>query len=94
MTTAAMAAARATDPGTSHEAAAVAPRARHRRALLEALAVGPAGATELADRCGLDAHQVSKRLPELSRLGMATTGGVVVNRKGRRERVWRLTYGT
>jgi hypothetical protein len=84
------AAARSTDPGTSHKAARRAPRAGQCRAVLEALRAGPAGQTEIGRRCGLLPHQVNKRLADLQRAGMAVpTGREVVNEGGNREREWR-----
>ena len=68
------AAARATDPQTSHDAAASVHEfaGEHHRAILEALAVGPGTADEIGDRCGLDGHKVGKRLGEMRRAGMVT----------------------
>lgn len=68
-------AARATDPQTSQEAARRAPVAGHCRLILEALAAGPAGQTELAARCGITVAAVSKRLPELRRAGLIEKTG-------------------
>jgi hypothetical protein len=87
------AAARATDPQTSHAAAAIAHEfaGEHHRAILEALAVGPGGASAIAQRCGLVAHQVGKRLHELSKCGLIEeTGRLVASASGRREREWRV----
>lgn len=61
------AAARSTDPPTSQAAAARAPVRGHCRLILEALAAGPAGQTEIAKRTGLTVAAVSKRLPDLRR---------------------------
>ena len=86
------AAARRTDPATSHEAAKTAPVAEHQRLILDALAVGPAGASGIAERCGLLPHQVNKRLTELARTGrIVETGVTVVSSSGRQEREWQLT---
>lgn len=83
--------ARATDPVTSHQAAITAPVAEHQRLILVALQQGPAGASLIASRCGLVAHQVNKRLPELARTGRITlTGRTVVSASGRGEREWRV----
>ena len=81
------AAARASDPPTSHVAAKRAPVAGHCRLVLEALAVGPAGQTEIARRCGLLPHEVNKRLADLHRAGLAALTGRKAN--GGREREWR-----
>lgn len=69
------AAARATDPATSHKAARRAPVRGHRLRVLEALAAGPAGQTEIARRTGLTVAAVSKRLPELRREGLVERTG-------------------
>ena len=83
------AAARRTDPATSHAAAASAPVAEHQAVILDALAVGPAGASGIAERCGLLPHQVNKRLTELARGGrIVQTGRVVRSGSGRGEREW------
>ena len=79
-------ASRKTDPSTSHAAAN---RARgfavsHRNRIMAALDT-PGTAHEIAERCGLLAHQVLKRLPECQRLGLAEPTGV--ERNGARE--WR-----
>jgi predicted Rossmann fold nucleotide-binding protein DprA/Smf involved in DNA uptake len=80
--------ARRSDPLTSHRAAS---RARafapsHRNRVAAALRDGPATAHELAERTGLLAHQVLKRLPELQALGLAEPTGA--ERGGARE--WRV----
>jgi DNA-binding MarR family transcriptional regulator len=87
-------AARASDPATSHAAAAKAGglATRHQRQILAALLEGPAGASGIAARCGLLPHQVNKRLGEMGRAGLIeTTGRDLVNATGRREREWRRT---
>ncbi len=85
------AAARRTDPGTSHEAAKTAPVAEHQRLIMDALAQGPAGASGIAARCGLLGHQVNKRLTELARTGrIVETGRTVRSNSGRSEREWRV----
>jgi DNA-binding MarR family transcriptional regulator len=63
--------ARASDPATSHQAAAnvVTFRGEHARRILEALAAGPAGQTDIAARAGMTVAQVSKRLKELREAG-------------------------
>ena len=86
------AAARRTDPVTSHEAAKTAPVAEHQRLILDALAQGPAGASGIAARCGLLPHQVNKRIRELARTWrIAETGRVVLSSSNRGEREWMLT---
>ena len=73
--------ARSTDPETSHEAAAAVPEfeADHHAKILDALLLGPAGATEIARRCKLGRDQVGKRLCELERRGLVVKDGVVRN---------------
>lgn len=86
------AAARATDPPTSKAAAAEAVdlAADHRARIADALELGPAGVSEIAERVGLDPHQVGKRMAELLREGrVERTGNAVRNPKGRREMEWR-----
>ena len=84
------AAARRTDPATSHQAAKTAPVAEHQRLIMDALARGPAGASGIATRCGLLGHQVNKRLTELAKAGRITeTGRTVLSSSGRSEREWR-----
>lgn len=62
---------RRTDPPTSSKAAAKTPSfaSGHRAAIVEALAAGPAGQTEIARRTGLTVAAVSKRLHELRKAG-------------------------
>jgi predicted ArsR family transcriptional regulator len=86
------AAARRTDPATSQAAARTAPVAEHQRLILEALAAGPAGASGIAARCGLLAHQVNKRIHELAKCGrISETGNIVTSASGRGEREWKAT---
>jgi predicted ArsR family transcriptional regulator len=88
------AAARKTDPPTSHAAAreAASFRGEHHTAILEALAHGPAGASGIAARCGLLPHQINKRLNELAKAGrIVATGRVVESASGRGEREWQIT---
>ena len=75
------AAARRTDPPTSHAAAArkEAFAGTHRGLVLQALELGPAGQTEIARRItakALTPHQVNKRLGELKRLGKIVEHGL------------------
>jgi predicted ArsR family transcriptional regulator len=88
------AAARASDPETSHQAAAQAGglASKHQRQILAALLDGPAGASGIAARCGLLSHQVNKRINELARDGrIVQTGRVVTSSSGRGEREWQAT---
>ena len=58
--------------------------------ILEALRAGPAGASEIAARCGLNGHQVGKRLGEMGLDGLIeTTGNTALSAGGRLERQWR-----
>ena len=77
-----VAAARRDDPATSHKAAAAVPaiRGEHARRILEALAAGPAGQTEIAERSGLTVAQVSKRIHELRKVGAIERTGREVAR--------------
>ena len=79
------AAARRTDPPTSHAAAARAPsfRGTHQELVLLALELGPAGQTEIARRIfvnpphvPLTPHQVNKRLGELYKDGKVVKDGL------------------
>ena len=88
------AAARRTDPVTSHAAAAQSGslRSEHARRILAALERGPAGASGIAARCGLLSHQVNKRLAELARAArIVETGVTVASSSGRQEREWKIT---
>jgi hypothetical protein len=84
---------RATNPATSRAAAAEAKkfRSQHHRQILDALAAGPAGASGIAARCGMVAHQIGRRLHELAKAGrIVETGRVVRSASGRGEREWRV----
>lgn len=85
-------AARRTDPATSHAAADQARElaADHHGRILAALREhGPAGKSAIADRIGLDGHQVGKRMAEMQRAGLiALTGRTVQSAAGRGEREW------
>ena len=76
------AAARRDDPATSKAAASRLPKIRgdHARRILEALAAGPAGQTEIAERSGLTVAQVSKRIHELRKVGSIERTGREVAR--------------
>jgi predicted ArsR family transcriptional regulator len=83
---------RTSDPETSRLAAARVSEfsGEHCRRVLEALQLGPAGQTEIAERCGLLAHQVNKRLADLRRSGLVeVTGERTRSASGRQERVYR-----
>ena len=82
---------RNSDPLTSHLAAAQLTTATdHYTAIHEALTLhGPAGKDRIAALAGLDPVQVSRRLPEMRKLGLVgLTGETVQSRSGRAEREW------
>jgi predicted ArsR family transcriptional regulator len=86
---------RRTDPVTSKAAAASVKTfvGEHHAAILEALSHGPAGASGIAARCGLNAHQIGKRINELAKAGrIVETGRTVTSASGRGEREWHLTH--
>ena len=89
-------AARATDPATSHQAAAQARELaqQHHRTILAALEQhGPMGKDGIAARTSLTGVAVCRRLTELQRMGrIAPTGRVVASAAGRSEREWGV-YG-
>lgn len=79
------AAARKTDPPTSKAAAAGAREfaGDHARRILDALEAGPAGKTEIGQRCGLTEQQVARRMHELTRTGaVERTGRAVKSASG------------
>jgi len=87
--------ARRTDPSTSQEAAAkAAPLAmQHQNLILAALKLSgdELGAEQIAERIGLNAYQVRKRLPEMQKQGwVALAEGERKTNSGRSERLWRL----
>ena len=86
-------AARTTDPVTSHIAAAMACGLRrdHWRKILAALVEAPGSKSEIADRTGLDGHQVGKRMAELKRAGLTRVCGMTRSAAGRPERIWEVT---
>jgi predicted Rossmann fold nucleotide-binding protein DprA/Smf involved in DNA uptake len=84
------AAARRTDPPTSHAAAARAPVSEHGRRILEAIAAEPAGQSGIAARTGLSVAQVSKRLCELRRAGLIERDGETRSASGGREARYRV----
>jgi predicted ArsR family transcriptional regulator len=86
------AAARSSDPATSHAAAAQAGRLanKHQRQIVAALLEGPLGASGIAVRCGLLPVQVNRRINELAKSGaIVETGRTVTSSSGRGEREWR-----
>jgi DNA-binding MarR family transcriptional regulator len=87
------AAARKTDPETSHAAANRAPVAGHCAKVLKALASGPAGQTEIARRAGMTVAAVSKRLPDLRRAGLIERTGREVEGGESEYRIREVTYG-
>lgn len=91
LATAAPPRARRTDPETSHEAAAAVAdfEADHFAQILDALRIGPAGATAIASRCGLGRDAVGKRMSELERRGLVVVDGKERNAKGKNERRYR-----
>jgi len=79
------AAARKTDPPTSKAAAAGAREfaGDHAKRILDALEAGPAGKTEIGQRCGLTEQQVARRMHELMRTGaVERTGRAVKSASG------------
>jgi len=88
------AAARKSDPQTSHAAAKRAPVAGHCAKVLDALADGPAGQTEIAKRAGLTVAAVSKRLPDLRRQGLIERDGETLSESGGREAKYRIKEAT
>ena len=85
-------AARATDPATSHQAAAQARELaqQHHRTILAALEQhGPMGKDGIAARTNLTGVAVCRRLTELQRMGkIVPTGRTVLSTAGRHEREW------
>ena len=84
--------ARRTDPETSHQAAAKARtfHGEHARRILNALAIGPAGQSEIARRTGMTVAAVSKRLGEIRRAGLIERDGDAVSATGGREARYRV----
>jgi hypothetical protein len=80
-------------PQTSRDAAVAAAKFRgeHCRSIVQALAEGPAGKTEIAARAGMTEQQVARRMHELRRCGLVElTGQVAKSAAGRQERQWML----
>jgi len=86
--------ARRRDPATSHDAARsmrTAATEQGARVFNALQALGQAGAEQIAERSGMDAYAVRKRLPELEAAGVIqTTGDTRRTASGRSERVWRV----
>ena len=86
------AAARKTDPPTSHAAAreVASFRGEHERRILEALAAGPGNKDEIAERTGLSEQQVIRRIHALVRRGKVSDTGITRSTaSGRMATVWR-----
>lgn len=86
--------ARATDPQTSHDAAASMKKAASHQCVVVLMALrelGEAGAEQIANRCKLDKFQVCRRLPELEAAGIVEVveGKTRKTKSGRQERTWR-----
>ena len=86
--------ARRTDPETSKDAAKrvneFTAKMYHR--ISSELENGDGTYEELASRMGAELGQLSKRLPEMQRLGIVElTGEVRYGKSGRKQRVWRKT---
>ena len=83
---------RASDPITSYEAADSAKElaSKHFSVIVDTLnAHGALGKDEIAQHSGLDSNQVSRRLNELSNMGLIElTGRTVKSKSGRNEREW------
>lgn len=83
--------AKRTDPLTSFQAAVRAGglASEHQRIILEALAVGPGTAEEIAGRIWLRKEQVGRRLGEFARAGLVRwTGATRPTTSGRASRVY------
>ena len=81
--------ARSTDPVTSFEAAEINPE-KHFAMIVDCLSThGPMGKDGIASRLGLESSAVSRRLPELQKMGVIKlTGNIVKSSKNRNEREW------
>jgi predicted ArsR family transcriptional regulator len=81
--------ARSTDPVTSFEAAEINPE-KHFAMIVDCLSThGPMGKDGIASRLGLESSAVSRRLPELQKMGLVKlTGNIVKSSKNRNEREW------
>ena len=85
---------RKTDPQTSHDAAEQAQQMadKHFAKIHYALAkYGPMGKDGISSKTGLDSAQVSRRLPEMQKLGLVMlTGGFARSYANRKEREWSI----
>ena len=89
--------ARATDPQTSHEAAAEVDVAKLEAVVVARLGHGPATTSELSERTGIPRDSLSPRMPSLRRYGLIVDSGQRRrpvdgngNSYGRHQIVWRL----
>ncbi len=82
--------ARSTDPVTSFEAAEQFQPEKHFAMIVDCLSThGPMGKDGIASRLNLESSAVSRRLPELQKMGLVKlTGNIVKSSKGRNEREW------
>jgi predicted ArsR family transcriptional regulator len=85
--------ARATDPGTSHQAAQAAESfaGTHCERIHRALQLcGPMDPEQLGAMVGIEPYSARKRLADLKRVRLAEpTGQIVPTTSGRSQRVWR-----
>jgi predicted ArsR family transcriptional regulator len=81
--------ARTDDPDTSHAAAAQATdlAAHHHSMIINSLKM-PGTIYDIADRTGLNATQVARRMSELESMSLARAEGKAEGRTGRMCRVW------
>jgi predicted Rossmann fold nucleotide-binding protein DprA/Smf involved in DNA uptake len=85
--------ARAADPDTSHEAASLATvfQRDHFNRIATALGGESLTAGEIGSRAGMDNVQVSRRLPEMEKMGRVVRDGArVCAVKGTKMTAWRL----
>jgi predicted transcriptional regulator len=82
--------ARSTDPITSFEAAEQVKPDKHFAMIVDCLHThGPLGKDGIATRLGLESSAISRRLPELQKMGIVKlTGKIVKSSKNRNEREW------
>ena len=83
---------RSTDPSTSHEAAKRVSEfsAQMYKRIMNALEQGEGTYEELSVRMDARLDQLSKRLPEMERLGLIEpTGRTKAGSSGRQQRIWR-----
>lgn len=83
--------ARATDPETSHAAAASLDASPVELAMLRSLLGSPASIEEIARRTGIDQITVSPRVKPLRTKGLVRADGKVQNPSGRQAFQWALT---